>query len=386
MAQVRLSEVNKVYQGRGQEVHAVRDLDLVVDDGEFVSIVGPSGCGKSTTLRMIVGLEKATSGQILFDGDMVNDLDPQQRNVAMAFENYALYPNFSAEENIGFPLEARGIPKQERRRRVHELAGLLQIENILHQHPNTLSGGQKQRVSLARALIREPAAFILDEVLGHVDGHLRFQMLFDLKRLHQSLDSTMIFVTHDQMEAIALSDRIAVLHQGRLVQSGYARRTLRHARDPVRRRLHRRAADQLLRRPIRRGRRGRNAARGRSRTASDDRIRSPSALSRRPSAMSVGIRPQNLLCTPREGTISFDGPRSTSMNIWGSVPSSPCAGAGSDSRPWRRQRARGSLARQSLSTTAPKTSWCLTRSRKLSSPESLAGKESFIFIALRVYG
>ena len=117
MAEVRLSEVNKVYEGRGQQVHAVRDLDLVVEDGEFVSIVGPSGCGKSTTLRMIVGLEKATSGQILFNGALVNDLDPQARNVAMAFENYALYPNFSAEENIGFPLEARGIPKPERRRR-----------------------------------------------------------------------------------------------------------------------------------------------------------------------------------------------------------------------------------------------------------------------------
>ena len=148
MAEVRLSEVNKVYEGRGQQVHAVRDLDLVVEDGEFVSIVGPSGCGKSTTLRMIVGLEKATSGQIMFDGAMVNDLDPQARNVAMAFENYALYPNFDAEENIGFPLEARGVPKQERRRRVRALAELLQIENILHQRPNTLSGGQKQRVSL----------------------------------------------------------------------------------------------------------------------------------------------------------------------------------------------------------------------------------------------
>ena len=282
MAEVRLSEVNKVYEGRGQQVHAVRDLDLVVEDGEFVSIVGPSGCGKSTTLRMIVGLEQATSGQILFNGDMVNDLDPQERNVAMAFENYALYPNFSAEENIGFPLEARGIPKPERRRRVRELAGLLQIENILHQQPNTLSGGQKQRVSLARALIREPAAFILDEVLGHVDGHLRFQMLFDLKRLHQSLDSTMIFVTHDQMEAIALSDRIAVLHQGRLVQSG----TRDELYDTPATRF---VADFIGEPPtnffdarfVEEGGEG-DAARGRSRAAADGRNRRPSALPRRP--------------------------------------------------------------------------------------------------------
>ncbi len=220
MAEVRLDQINKTYHGRRHEVQAVRDLDLAVENGEFVSILGPSGCGKSTTLRMIVGLEEPTSGDILFDGVAVTQLDPQERNVAMAFESYALYPNFSAEENIGFPLEARRIPLAERQRRVRELAELLQIEHILHQKPHTLSGGQKQRVSLARALIREPAAFILDEVLGHVDGHLRFQMLFDLKRLHQSLASTMIFVTHDQIEALALSDRIAILDQGRLMQCG----------------------------------------------------------------------------------------------------------------------------------------------------------------------
>ena len=192
-----------------------------MEDGEFVSIVGPSGCGKSTTLRMIVGLEKATTGQILFNGDMVNDLDPQERNARDGIRELRALPPTSAPRRISASRWRRGgFRSRSAAAAVRELAGLLQIENILHQHPNTLSGGQKQRVSLARALIREPAAFILDEVLGHVDGHLRFQMLFDLKRLHQSLDSTMIFVTHDQMEAIALSDRIAVLHQGRLVQSG----------------------------------------------------------------------------------------------------------------------------------------------------------------------
>ena len=305
MAEVRLARVNKVYEGRGQQVHAVRDLDLVVENGEFVSIVGPSGCGKSTTLRMIVGLEQATSGEILFDGAMVNELDPQARNVAMAFENYALYPNFSAEENIGFPLEARGIPKQERRRRVRALAELLQIENILHQHPNTLSGGQKQRVSLARALIREPAAFILDEVLGHVDGHLRFQMLFDLKRLHQSLDSTMIFVTHDQMEAIALSDRIAVLHQGRLVQSG--------TRDDLYDTPATRFVADFIGEPPTNFFDARFAEdEGEGILRADDlalRLTPEKAArlrARGDERYVVGIRPQNLLCTPRAGTTSFD--------------------------------------------------------------------------------
>ncbi|MGD9536868.1 MAG: ABC transporter ATP-binding protein [Alphaproteobacteria bacterium] len=220
MSNVSLHEVNKHYGAGAHAVHAVKDVSFSVADGEFLSVVGPSGCGKSTTLRMIVGLETPSSGEIRFDDRRVNELPPQQRNVAMAFENYALYPNFTARENIAFPLEVRKVPKAERQKKVDALAELLQIEHILHMHPYALSGGQRQRVSLARALIREPAAFILDEVLGHVDGHLRFQMLFDLKRLHQSLGSTMIFVTHDQMEALALSDRIAVMYQGNVKQVG----------------------------------------------------------------------------------------------------------------------------------------------------------------------
>jgi multiple sugar transport system ATP-binding protein len=218
MAKVTLNAVNKFYPTATGGVHAVKDLSAEIEDGEFVALLGPSGCGKTSTLRMIVGLEEITSGEIRFDGVLVNDLAPQLRNVAMAFETYALYPTLTVAENIGFPLEARGIKPRERRRRVAEIAELLDIADILGQRPQTLSGGQQQRVSLGRALIREPAAFILDEVMSHVDAHLKTRMLFELKRIHRTVGKTMIYVTHDQMEALALADRVAVMNEGRLQQ------------------------------------------------------------------------------------------------------------------------------------------------------------------------
>jgi multiple sugar transport system ATP-binding protein len=220
MAQVTLTNVNKIYPARDRAVHAVKDLNLTVEDGEFVALLGPSGCGKTSTLRMIVGLESITSGAIAFDGKPVNELTPEQRNVAMAFETYALYPNFTVAENLGFPLEVRGLAKAERDREVMRIAKLLRIESILDQKPAQLSGGQQQRVSLGRALIREPAAFILDEVMSHLDAHLKFQMLFELKRIHRSLGKTTIYVTHDQVEALALADRVAVMSNSLLQQYG----------------------------------------------------------------------------------------------------------------------------------------------------------------------
>jgi multiple sugar transport system ATP-binding protein len=201
-------------------VHAVKDLNLTVEDGEFVALLGPSGCGKTSTLRMIVGLESITSGTIAFDGKPVNALTPEQRNVAMAFETYALYPNFTVADNLGFPLEVRGLAKADREREVARIAKLLRIESILDQKPGQLSGGQQQRVSLGRALIREPAAFILDEVMSHLDAHLKFQMLFELKRIHRSVGKTTIYVTHDQVEALALADRVAVMSNSLLQQYG----------------------------------------------------------------------------------------------------------------------------------------------------------------------
>ena len=198
----------------------MKDLDLEIADGEFVALLGPSGCGKTSTLRMIVGLEEITSGEIAFDGRRVNELDPQRRNVAMAFETYALYPGFTVAENLAFPLEVMGLPGSERDRRVREMAAMLRLEDILDQTPGALSGGQQQRVSLGRALIRDPAAFILDEVMSHIDAHLKFRMLFDLKRIHRDLGRTTIYVTHDQVEALALADRVAVMSQAELQQVG----------------------------------------------------------------------------------------------------------------------------------------------------------------------
>jgi len=220
VARVALDNVNKIYRSRRGAVHAVKDLTLAVEDGEFVALLGPSGCGKTSTLRMIVGLETVTSGTIRFDDTVVNDLTPEQRNVAMAFETYALYPNFTVAENLGFPLEVRGKGKAERAQEVQRIAKLLRIEHILDYKPGQLSGGQQQRVSLGRALIREPAAFILDEVMSHLDAHLKFQMLFELKRIHQSVGKTTIYVTHDQVEALALADRVAVMADAVLQQFG----------------------------------------------------------------------------------------------------------------------------------------------------------------------
>ena len=228
MARVSLDTVNKIYPSRHGPVHAVQDLDLEIGDGEFVALLGPSGCGKTSTLRMIVGLEPITSGTISLDDEAVNALTPEQRNVAMAFETYALYPNFTVAENLGFPLEVRGLAREEREAEVARIARLLRIEPILEQKPAQLSGGQQQRVSLGRALIRDPAVFILDEVMSHLDAHLKFQMMFELKRIHQSMGKTMVYVTHDQVEALALADRVAVMSEARLQQFG-TRNDLYHA-------------------------------------------------------------------------------------------------------------------------------------------------------------
>ena len=220
MAQVSLQKVNKIYRSGRNEVHAVQDLDLEIHDGEFVALLGPSGCGKTSTLRMIVGLEEISSGDIKFNDKRVNELEPQDRNVAMAFETYALYPNFTIEENLAFPLEVRGVAEDERRRKARDIAEILKLTSILDQRPGALSGGQQQRVSLGRALIRDPSVFILDEVMSHIDAHLKFQMLFDLKAIHRDLGKTMVYVTHDQVEALALADRVAVMSNAKLQQVG----------------------------------------------------------------------------------------------------------------------------------------------------------------------
>lgn len=217
MAQVRLEHVDKIYKGG---VQAVQDLNLHIEDGEFLALLGPSGCGKTSTLRMIVGLEEITGGDIFIGDRRVNGLEPSQRNVALAFETYALYPPLRVWENIAFCLRARNMDKGEIERRVKEVARVLDITDILDRKPAELGGGQKQRISLARALVRDPDVFLLDEPLSHLDAAQRANMRVELKRLHAAVKRTMVLVTHDQLEAIAMAERIAVMNFGVLQQIG----------------------------------------------------------------------------------------------------------------------------------------------------------------------
>jgi len=211
MATVTLSHVTKVFP---PGVTAVRDVSLDVADGEFVVLVGPSGCGKSTTLRLIAGLETCTDGEVRIGGERVNDRPPKERDIAMVFQNYALYPHMSARANLAFGLTLRRMAKADIVRRVNETAATLGIAHLLDRRPKELSGGERQRVALGRAIVREPKAFLFDEPLSNLDAKLRVQMRAELSRLHRRLDATMIYVTHDQLEAMTLGHRIAVMRDG----------------------------------------------------------------------------------------------------------------------------------------------------------------------------
>ncbi len=217
MAEVVFDTVTKVFPG---PVVAVEELSLAVADGEFLILVGPSGCGKSTALRMVAGLEKISAGTIRVAERVINDVPPKDRDIAMVFQNYALYPHMSVRKNLEFGLRQRKTPKQETARRVEEAAALLGLSDLLSRKPGELSGGQRQRVAMGRALVREPAVFLLDEPLSNLDAKLRVQMRAELKKLHARLGITTIYVTHDQTEAMTLGDRIAVLSDGRLQQTG----------------------------------------------------------------------------------------------------------------------------------------------------------------------
>lgn len=217
MARVLLKNVTKKFGN----VIAVNNLNLEIKDGEFMVLLGPSGCGKSTTLRMIAGLETPTEGEIWIGDQLVNDIDPTKRNVAMVFQSYALYPHMTVFGNIEFPLRMAGVPKQERIKKVKEVAEFLGIADLLDRKPSELSGGQQQRVALARALVREPQVFLLDEPLSNLDAKIRTQMRFELKRLlSYELGITTVYVTHDQVEAMTMADRIAVMNKGILQQVG----------------------------------------------------------------------------------------------------------------------------------------------------------------------
>ena len=214
MAEVRLADVVKTYGSS----YAVNHVSLTVADGEFVALVGPSGCGKTTTLNLVAGLIEQTAGDIFIGDRLVNDLDPKDRDIAMVFQNYALYPNKTVFKNLAFPLKMRKLPRAEIDRKVMAAAKVLDIVHLLERRPRELSGGQQQRVALGRALVRDPRAFLMDEPLSNLDAKLRGQMRAELKRFHQELRATVIYVTHDQLEAVTMADRMAVMNGGLLQQ------------------------------------------------------------------------------------------------------------------------------------------------------------------------
>lgn len=216
MATVEFKNLVKSF-GQTQVLHGI---DLQVKDGEFIVFVGPSGCGKSTTLRLLAGLDEVTSGEILIDGVVVNNLEPKERNIAMVFQNYAIYPHMTVRKNIGFGLRTSKLSKGEKDKRVVEIAGTLGMTELLDRRPGQLSGGQRQRVAIGRAMVREPLVFLFDEPLSNLDAQLRTQMRLEIKKLHQDVGTTIIFVTHDQVEAMTLADRIVIMKDGNIQQVG----------------------------------------------------------------------------------------------------------------------------------------------------------------------
>src|SRR6202790_395235 len=216
MAQVALRKIVKTFD----KTPAVQGIDLDIADREFIVLVGPSGCGKSTTLRMIAGLEEATSGEIYIGDQLVNDVPPKDRDIAMVFQNYALYPHMTVYENMSFGLRLKKFPKPEIKSRVEHAARILDITELLERKPRQLSGGQRQRVAMGRAIVRNPKVFLFDEPLSNLDAKLRVQMRTEIKRVHQKVKTTTVYVTHDQVEAMTLADRVVVMHHGKIEQVG----------------------------------------------------------------------------------------------------------------------------------------------------------------------
>ena len=290
MAPVTFANVGKTYP---DGTRAVTDLSLEIEDGEFVVFVGPSGCGKTTALRMVAGLEEVTDGELRIGDQVVNELAPQERDIAMVFQNYALYPHMSVYDNIAYPLESQKMKKAEVRERVTKTAELLGLTEHLKRRPRNLSGGQRQRVAMGRALVRQPQVFLMDEPLSNLDAKLRVQMRAEITRLQDQLGVTTIFVTHDQVEAMTMGDRIVVMRKGVLQQQGPPELLYRRAGQSLRRRVHRLARDEPLPRATRRRR---DRARQPARDAAGE-----CALGERPASprydgreLAVGIRPEHL--------------------------------------------------------------------------------------------
>ncbi len=228
MASIVLEGVTKVY---GQDILAVDNIDLEIREGEFMVLLGPSGCGKSTTLRMIAGLEEVTSGNLKINDETVNDIDPADRDLAVVFQNYALYPHMTVERNLAFGLKLRKTPQEIIDRRIRDTTAMLGIDNLLDRRPSELSGGQQQRVALGRALVRDPEAFLLDEPLSNLDAKLRAAMRTELIKIHRMLGKTVVHVTHDQVEAMTMGERICIMREGRVIQVGPPLEVYRHPAD-----------------------------------------------------------------------------------------------------------------------------------------------------------
>jgi multiple sugar transport system ATP-binding protein len=228
VAEIRITALSKRF---ADGTLAVRNADFTIHDGEFFILVGPSGCGKSTLLNMLVGLEAVSEGEIRLDGQIINAVDPKDRNMAMVFQSYALYPHMSVRENLAFPLQLAKLPRAEIARRVSEAAATLELEDLLERKPRALSGGQRQRVAMGRAIVRHPAVFLLDEPLSNLDARLRTQMRSEIARIQKRLRTTTVYVTHDQTEALTLGDRVAVMRQGAIQQIGTPRELYRRPRN-----------------------------------------------------------------------------------------------------------------------------------------------------------
>lgn len=219
MAEIKLNHVTKIFN----RVKVIDGLDLVIPDGKFTVLVGPSGCGKTTVLRMIAGIGPATSGQVLMDGKDITDLDPGKRDIAMVFQNYAIYPTMTVRDNIEFGLKNRKVPKEEREKRIAQVTKMVGLWEMLNRKPSTLSGGQRQRIALARAMVKNPKVFLMDEPLSNLDAKLRNSMRSELIEMHKKLKTTFVYVTHDQVEAMAMADRIVLLNKGKIMQQGSPR-------------------------------------------------------------------------------------------------------------------------------------------------------------------
>jgi ABC-type sugar transport system ATPase subunit len=241
MASITFQDAQKIYP---DGTHAVRDLSLEIADQEFMILVGPSGCGKSTALRMIAGLEDISAGKLLIGDEVVNDLSPKERDIAMVFQSYALYPHMSVADNMGFALKLAKVGKDEIDKRVGEAADILGLTEYLDKKPRALSGGQRQRVAMGRAIVRSPQAFLMDEPLSNLDAKLRVQMRAEIASLQNRLGVTTVYVTHDQVEAMTMGDRVAVLSRGAAAAGRRAADPLRPPRQPVRRRVHRLTVDE----------------------------------------------------------------------------------------------------------------------------------------------